>query len=105
MALIHNDNIEEVAWEVVIQPRTRVTIGNRLVGSEDDIAAGLCLTKNTLAGITKGREIIIHGLAKQPVSIGQVEHIADSPRPFQLPDQLKSNLCLACPGRQRQEDA
>src|SRR5260221_1696626 len=105
VTLIHNDDIEEVAWIVVIQPCARLVIGYRLVGSENNIAAGFCLTQDTLARIAKRRELIIHGLAEQPVAIGQVEYIANGPRSLQLPDQLKGNFRFACPCCQRQEDA
>ncbi len=63
VALIHDNDIKEVTGEVAIQARARLIIGHSLIGCEDDIPARCCFTQDTLACITKWREIIIHRLA------------------------------------------
>src|SRR6202022_4574903 len=60
VTLVYNDDIEEVMWEEAIQPWTRIIVSNRLVGGENNIAAGLCLTQDALARIFKRSEFIIH---------------------------------------------
>src|SRR5688572_8060953 len=113
MALIHNDQVEEVAGILPVETGSSFVLGNRLIDGEIDLTALVDLSVfNFPAGIVEGSEGFILGIINQDVAVGKVEDLGTTvlARPVpagipQLPANLEGDNGLTRTGRHRQQDA
>ena len=113
MALVDDDEVEEVRRELLEEPGAALVLGKRLVDREVHLAAlddlaGLDL----VAGIAEGREDAVLRLVDEDVAVGEVEDAGPAmlagavPAGVpQLPADLERDGGLAGAGRHREQQA
>src|SRR5437870_4854724 len=111
MALIHDNQIEEIARVLTVESGATLVFGDCLVGREIHLAAFGSIAFDLVPSVAKRREYLIFRIVHQDVAVGQVEDSwppvlagAVPARVPQFPTDLKSDDGLAGAGGQRQED-
>lgn len=91
MALVHDDEVEEVRRILFVKTRTTLVPRDGLIDGEVHLPALVDLAVlDLLAGIAKGGEILVLGVVHQDVAIGQVEDpgmpMLSGPVPARIPE-------------------
>src|SRR5437016_13398546 len=112
MALVHNDQVKEIAGVLMVQPWPPFILGDRLIDREVHLPSHRSDAVLDLAsGVTEGGKDLVFRIVNEDVAIGEVENswsaviacsIPASLR--QLPADLKGDQSLSGSGRHRQED-
>ena len=113
MALIHDDQVEEVGRVVAIQTGPPLRIVHRLIDSKVHLAACIHFALKLFSRVTEDGELFAVRVVHQNVAIGEEQHLGFAPGspgtiPFfvpQLPANLRGNRRLARAGSQREQDA
>ena len=113
MALVDDDEIEEVLRVLPIETRPTFVAGDALIGREVHIAALRSVTAAYLvACISEDAEVLRHRVVHEHVAVGEKEHlrpacgVPDVPAGGpELPGNLESDGGLPRSGAQRQQDA
>lgn len=111
MALVHNDEIEEVAREFLVEAGAAFVLGERLVDREIHFASLVHHAAFQLpARIAKGREVFPHRVIDENVTVGEekdfgfaVLAVAIPHRAPELPANLKRHCRLAGARRHREQ--
>ena len=110
VALIDHDQVEEVAGELLVEPRPPLVLGDGLVDGEVHLPAVAQLVFADLdAGVAEGGEGLVLGVIDQHVAVGQVENLGPAvlaravpARRPELPADLEGHERLARAGGHRQ---
>src|SRR5665213_825005 len=111
VALIDNDEVEEIRWELFEQPNASLVLGERLVDREIHLAAFHDVAGfEFVSRITEHREDAVLRLVNENVAVGEIEDLrppvlarsVPASRP-QLPANLKGNHRLAGASCHRQQ--
>lgn len=111
VALVHDDQVEEIGRVFAIQAGLPIRLVHRLVNREVHIAAGVDLALNLVPRIPEQGEVFDGGVVHQDIAIGQEQHFGRAPqatravpaRAPQLPANLSGDLGFACAGSQREQ--
>lgn len=99
MALIHNDQVEEVGRYLLEGFLRLFRPGERLIEGKVDLIGRIDSASGDLGhGRAKGLKVIALGLIHQNVAIGKKQNALLSARLPQTPDDLKRCVCLASAG-------
>lgn len=105
VALIDDDQVEEIGWVLLVQVRPLAGVGQRLVEGEVHLATFECLALDLVRRLAKRRGGVVFSLVYQHIAVGQVK---DTFLPLGLPqppDDLEGDEGLAGAGGHRQQDA
>ena len=114
MALVHDDEIEEIGRELLVEPGAVFVLGDGLVGREIHLAALHHLAVlDLVAGLAEGDEGFVLGIVHEDIAVGEEEDlgVADGVAgavPAGLPKfvaELEGDDCFAGAGRHGDEDA
>ena len=113
VALVHDDQVEEVRRILPVQPRPALVLGDGLVDGEVHLPAlGRLAVLDLAAGVAERREDLVLGIIDQDVAVGQVEDPGPAvlaravpPRVPQLPADLEGHDGLAGAGRHGEQHA
>ena len=113
MALVHDDEVEEVGRVLSVQARAAFVFGNGLIDGEVDFPPLADLAVGDLpAGIAERREGLVLRVVDQDVAVGKVENLGAAvfARPVpqgvpELPADLEGDQGLAGAGRHREQDS
>ena len=113
MALVHDDQVEEVGRILSVKPRTAFILGNRLVDGKIHLppVADLASWLSWMRALSKGCEILVLRIVDEDVAIRQIKDFGPTwfspavPQGVpQLPANLKGNHSLAGAGRHRDQN-
>src|SRR6266849_603150 len=112
MALVDNDEVEEVLRVFAVEAGPTFVPGNCLVGCEIHLAAFHRFALDLVPGVLERREDLVLGVVNENVAVGEVQN----PRPTvftcpvptgtpELPANLEGNEGLSGAGCKREEHA
>ena len=114
MALVHDDEVEEVAGKFLVEAGAVFVLGDGLIGGEIHLAAEHCVTALDLVpGVAEGGESFVLGIIHEEIAVGQIQD-SRLPRRVALgvplgrpefPANLKGDIRLARAGGHRQQHA
>ena len=113
MALVDDDEIEEVSRVLPIETRPALVAGDALIGREVHVAALRSVTAGDLVTrISEDAEVLRHRVVHEDVAVGEKEHLRPARGALgvpaggpELPGNLERNGGLPRSGAQRQQDA
>ena len=113
MALVNNDQIEEVLRILAVQPWAVFIAGHGLIDGKVHIPAlDRPATPDFLPGVAERAKVLCHRIINQDVAVGEEQNLGSPARPFgvpacrpELPADLERDRGLARAGTQGQENA
>ena len=105
MALIDDDQVEEVSRILLVKLDIFAWVIKRLIQREIHLAALDRAPFDLVQRLAHGREGEVLGLVYQHIAVGQIQDAFLALGFPQAPDDLEGDEGLACAGRHREQDA